>query len=739
MKKAEVLLLGILCFLFAGSAPAQNVEYVGSTLWNDVRDVEVVGDYAYCAFPLGLSVLDVSDAASPDFVSQLDLQGGAQAIHVDGSYIYVAWGSGASGGLRIIDSSDPTDLTVAGSYETPGSAGHVFVLGQYAYVTCHFQDTSALEIIDVSDPSSPALAGSYEMPDTVISGVFVSGNYAYIAWHDGSDYPPCSGGLRIINVSNPTNPTFTGSYDMSARAAGVYVSGDYAYVSWLCNVYGDIYVSGFDIVNVTDPTNPTFASSQEEWVGRPRSIIVSGHFAYVSNYWHDDVSIHGWLTIIDVSDPGNPAIASIYEMQGVPMYLSISEECAYVGNENLQILDVSDPYNPILAGSYIHGCWVFEVFVSDSYAYVATRDLRILDVSDPSAPISVGSYETPGGAYSVFVAGDYAYIADGNLHIVNVSDPSNPVYAGDYDTPGGVRAAFISGVNGFIVWETSHSAGFDIIEISNPADPLFLGRYNCGLGDPGGFYVSGDYAYLGHWNGSTGKLLIIDVSDPFNPIYTGRYNAPGGVTGIFVSGDYAFTVWSAGFEIIDISDPALPTRVGGLDMPGWFVRDVAVLDDHAFVAAGHPNDCNLHIIDVADPENPHFAASYDTPGMARGVFVDGDYTYVADESSLLILRFYPETGIEEEKSLPDQFSLQQNYPNPFNASTIIEYDLPLASEVIVEIYDLLGRRIETLIQAEQPAGYHQVVWDAGDHSSGLYFYKIQAGDYVEARKMVLVK
>ncbi len=97
------------------------------------------------------------------------------------------------------------------------------------------------------------------------------------------------------------------------------------------------------------------------------------------------------------------------------------------------------------------------------------------------------------------------------------------------------------------------------------------------------------------------------------------------------------------------------------------------------------------------------------------------------------------TAVGEEQPLPFEYSLYQNYPNPFNASTIIRYSLPSESNVTISIYNLLGRRIETLMQGEQPAGYHQITWDASDHSSGMYFYRIQAGDYAETRKMVLLK
>jgi hypothetical protein len=97
-------------------------------------------------------------------------------------------------------------------------------------------------------------------------------------------------------------------------------------------------------------------------------------------------------------------------------------------------------------------------------------------------------------------------------------------------------------------------------------------------------------------------------------------------------------------------------------------------------------------------------------------------------------------GIEnDEVDVPNRLDLAQNYPNPFNAATVIRYALPEPADVRIDIYDLLGRKVETLVQKQQPAGYHQVTWDAAARASGLYFYRIQAGEYVESRKMVLLK
>jgi len=90
-------------------------------------------------------------------------------------------------------------------------------------------------------------------------------------------------------------------------------------------------------------------------------------------------------------------------------------------------------------------------------------------------------------------------------------------------------------------------------------------------------------------------------------------------------------------------------------------------------------------------------------------------------------------------SVPSEFALRGNSPNPFNARTVISYQLPVTSHVKLEVYNLLGEKVATLVDGEQEAGYKSVNWDASEVSSGLYFYKLTAGDFTDTRRMMLVK
>jgi len=96
-------------------------------------------------------------------------------------------------------------------------------------------------------------------------------------------------------------------------------------------------------------------------------------------------------------------------------------------------------------------------------------------------------------------------------------------------------------------------------------------------------------------------------------------------------------------------------------------------------------------------------------------------------------------GVEDPLPLPDRYFIGQNFPNPFNASTTIRYELPEQAQVKLDIYDILGRKVTTIEDGLRPAGYHQVLWQADAVASGVYFYRLQASDYSQTKKMLLIK
>jgi len=109
------------------------------------------------------------------------------------------------------------------------------------------------------------------------------------------------------------------------------------------------------------------------------------------------------------------------------------------------------------------------------------------------------------------------------------------------------------------------------------------------------------------------------------------------------------------------------------------------------------------------------------------------YTFIGDE--------YGYVGIddEDEENVATTFRLDQNYPNPFNPTTTINYTLGNAEMVKISVYNMLGQKVTSLVSKQQRAGSHQVQWNAADVATGVYFYKIQAGEFTQTRKMLLMK
>ena len=107
--------------------------------------------------------------------------------------------------------------------------------------------------------------------------------------------------------------------------------------------------------------------------------------------------------------------------------------------------------------------------------------------------------------------------------------------------------------------------------------------------------------------------------------------------------------------------------------------------------------------------------------------------------SFLELGRYVTSAGSEERLVPLAYLLYQNYPNPFNPSTTIRYALPSKSNVTLTVYNTLGQQVALLQNGEQDAGYHEIKFEARNLGSGVYFYRIQAGDFVETKRLLLVR
>ena len=143
----------------------------------------------------------------------------------------------------------------------------------------------------------------------------------------------------------------------------------------------------------------------------------------------------------------------------------------------------------------------------------------------------------------------------------------------------------------------------------------------------------------------------------------------------------------------------------------------------------------------------------DLDDNTRGYFVEGDvptFKLLKNSTGELIELggMVPEwssnnivliKGLVEVESIPEVFGIDQAYPNPFNPVTTLSFKLPMDSQVLMQVYNLQGRLVETLVDQDMNAGYHAVTWNADAQSSGMYFVKMISGDQISTHKLLLVK
>jgi hypothetical protein len=162
-----------------------------------------------------------------------------------------------------------------------------------------------------------------------------------------------------------------------------------------------------------------------------------------------------------------------------------------------------------------------------------------------------------------------------------------------------------------------------------------------------------------------------------------------------------------------------------------------------------PNDSLRWEFDVSDnaldydfnPETSDLTfPAQDFTGMVTLYCTVSDDSGASAQDSFIVRVTADPVGINDFASgLPTKYEMNQNYPNPFNPTTHIRFGLPKAVKVKIDVYNLLGQHVATILEAFKPAGYHDIDFNARHLPSGLYFYRIQTSGYNAVRRMIVIK
>jgi hypothetical protein len=570
------------------------IEFVGS-VGGTIGAIAVSNTTAYVGEGAALVIVDVANPLQPSQKSRLPLPDRVEKIQVVNNLVYVA---NTYSGLQIVDVQDPTIPILLGSFDTPGVAVDVLVADQHAYIADGYE---GLHIVDVSDPTTPQYLGTYETGAFVSIIQLVNPDVAYLG--------DPSSGLFIIDVKDPNAPVLLNhTYEMSAT--DMQVIGDLAYL-----VGRDVL--GLGIFDVSDPVKPLRIGNYEREIESAQHIWVEGGLAYIATYGTlhiidvavpsapeelDGITVgaspsdlfasdgyvymaisKGMVEIINAGDPANLVPEGQYATLGFADAVELANGIAYVadGNQGLQIIDVATPTHPIRVGRARNSRVAYDLAIKNGFAHVAAGNLGLqtFDVSAPYSPTLVASYHV--GAYDIQLQDNLAYVGGyGEVQIFDVSNPYSLTLRGTY--PGGWGTRIV----GDVAYGLDHT-GFQIVDVSNPDAPYFLGRYTIPdifFGQPRAIAVLRNIAYL--IIEPDGGLQIIDVSDPTAPVLlkTGASNFGT----VHIAGDYMFAASGIGLkkmQILDVSTPVTLKPRSTYALPDLF-RDIQLVNDLVYVADG---------------------------------------------------------------------------------------------------------------------------------------------------------
>ncbi len=262
----------------------------------------------------------------------------------------------------------------------------------------------------------------------------------------------------------------------------------------------------------------------------------------------------------------------------------------------------------------------------------------------------------------------------------------------------------------------------------------------------GAFTQAGGVAtsHIASWNGTNWSALgspTNGVDNTVDALYAIGDTAYAGGSFLNAGGNPAnalakwnthqWTVLGAGVSgtVYSISGSGSTLYIGGSFQSSGLINAYRVgewsIADSSFATLGDGTNGTVRCIAATDSD----------------IYFGGQFSTAGDKPSYKFARYNPNgiTAVNDKPSVASTFQLLQNYPNPFNPSTTIAFDIPHRSNVVLKVYDILGREVATLANSQMDAGQHAVVWNAERFSSGVYFYRLQTGDVTRTMKMILMK
>ena len=592
-----------------------NIELLGQ-IGGDVTAVAVSSNVLCYGEGSAFVVADVSNSAAPVERGRIALPNTVFHIAIRSNIAYAAAGSA---GLYAIDISNPASPAIRGLYDTEGVSYGVAVISNTVYVA---DDSYGIQIFDASNPamlqrhSHLSFAGHARR---ISAGIVGGRRYAFVAEYDVA--------TRIVDVTMPSAPveitnivarSGDGFTDVKLVGTNLYLTGD--------STTGWIY-------NVGNPTNPAYRISFpcEGWA----YIDVVGTRLYSCNdeLFADSIS-------------GTPSQLGVYDVDGSSCAgVCVSNSIAYLamGPDGVKIVSVSTPASMTLRSTLSTMPQVNCVWATNGTALVGSSiGLFTLDITSPSSPLRAGYISGPVVDHVVSDNGRATLVDLGSatVRVVNVTNRYAPTSIGTYTNIKAYNVAVVGSTSVIAgISRTSSQPSMDLMRMTASA-PVGVGTLSLSSsnGTAAAVAVNGNWAFIGRMNVG---LDVVNITNPTDPVKVGSVGVTNAFREIAVStnSNYVYVADRAlGIRIVDVTNHASP-KLGAIIDPAQTAAKGAICV-RVFSNRLYATESDyLFVYDITTPASPQLIAYYDIPNQGYDIYLDGDVLYVANDSDgLTILR-----------------------------------------------------------------------------------------------------
>ena len=670
--------------------------------------IACAGNLTYHLTDVALEIYDHTDPNTIVLVSSTEIEGSGTALAMHGSYIFVGQGSS---GMLILDCTDPN---MPDSLTTLATPGYIEAIAVSSHPLCIAEGSDGLHVVNWSDPANPILNWTLPTPGSA-SDVAIGRNetYAYVADDDG--------GLQVVYLDGIVGPSIVHSVPLPDDASLVEViSEDYAVVI--------DYTPAFHIIDISIPTSAAIIYSaglddyaDELAVGEDLLMIAVDDYLHVYNI--ANIGAPELLAPLEISSMADvdicgttAVVASAYSWDP-SLHILAWEEPGIV--EPLGTCPTTYPYDAALIQG--HACVVD-----------AAEGFVVINIDDPTSPYEVAALPVPGDGSPVNIVGrsTYAFVIERGtvsqpcgIEIFRLQDPTAPIYVGGLDTPGNARDL----IPHEYLYVADELEGMHVIsmDFANPEIIHTVAMLYCTS-----LTMAYDHLYAADYR----VIQVLDLTSPEAPMIVGTSaQIEDELASIAYWNDHIFALdYNGLLHAFDISNPIDPQLVSTLWLAQSSGYEIEVFDGLAYLAN---SSTGVIVVDVSDPLNMVPVGQAIGP-WAVGIGVSSDYLLAPSNLSGDDFNIYPlhcpgSSGITEIV-WPDGGHLLRGTPNPFVTSASFAFRVPTRSETHLEILDVTGRIVRTLIDGPYPGGAHQVNWSGTDNrggivSPGVYFARLRAG------------